>query len=317
MYWLLAALLLIVVAFRLYLWRTDQHVYFHYQNTSDKDRPEPTWRNGRCWWMLSPNDENKHTRYPRPTLHPWWHLFHRSSSADVSFRIASEEEDLAFHLAIPWLATLGLTFSELPFLYRLFRGVRQGFGYETGIRWSDGSLYVHVIHCNAWGSSTVHRWWIPGWIHVWKGTGYKEYPGVGFYVTFLFDNLILGSREYEKVELWPVPVIAEIQIEPDNSLGFRYFGTFMGERHSWWRKHFPWFKQTHHYVDIRCENPPLHSGKGENSYDQDDDGIFGMGVPGTTIDEAIAGYQEAVKRDRQKYGMPGDIHEAQKRSLEL
>lgn len=51
----------------------------------------------------------------------------------------------------------------------------------------------------------------------------------------------------------------------------------------------------------------MHQGKGENSYDQDDDGIFGMGVPGTTLEEAIKGYQDAVSRDRKRYGMPDSL----------
>jgi hypothetical protein len=85
---------------------------------------------------------------------------------------------------------------------------------------------------------------------------------------------------------------------------------FMAEKHTRWRSHFPWFKKEHCYIEIKVDDPPLHAGKGENSWDMDDDGIFSMGVDGTTLEHGIAGYQKAVYRDRQKYGLPNGIHVA-------
>jgi hypothetical protein len=98
-------------------------------------------------------------------------------------------------------------------------------------------------------------------------------------------------------------------MEPDNSHGYHYIGQFMLEEHRWWRSYFPRHKRVHRYVDIRVDEPPMHAGKGENSYDLDDDGIFGMGVPCETVEEAIKGYQEAVDRNRKKYGFPSHISE--------
>lgn len=309
--WIAASILLLIAAIRLYLLVSDQHIHFHAQRLDYRNIEQPYWRYARCWWFLSPNDQSKgaSVRYPWPQLGLTWSFF-IPYITHIGFDIAGEELDFRFYIGVSRLFSFHLTLQGLPLFHTLFKDVRDGYGYETSITWSDGSLRIHVAHDDAWGSRTFDRWWIPDWVQVWTSSSYKEHGGVGFYVSFLLDNLILGHREHEKVYLWEKPVTAEIPIEPDNSLGMHYIASFMAERHTWWRSHFPMFKKVHHYIDIRLDNPPMHQGKGENSWDLDDDGIFGMGVPGTSIEEAIAGYQEAVRRDRKKYGMGSDVLKA-------
>jgi hypothetical protein len=309
--WIAASILLLIVAVRLYLLVSDQHIHFHSQRLDYRNIKQPIWRYARCWWFFSPNDQSKSSR----SRHPWtqfglsWSFF-IPCITHIGFDIAGEEDDFRFYAGIAWLFSFHMILQGLPFFDALFRDVRDGYGYETSISWSDGTLRIHVAYDETWGARTFDRWWIPNWIHVWTSSSYKEHGGVGFYVSFLLDNLFLGSMQHEKVYIWEKPVIAEMPIEPDNSLGLHYTASFMAERHTWWRKHFPMFKRVHHYVDIRLEDPPMHQGKGENSYDLDDDGIFGMGMPGTTIEEAIAGYQAAVKSDRDRYGMGSAMHNA-------
>ena len=303
--WIAASILLLIAVFRIYLAVSGQYIHFHSQNLTDGKLP--MWRHGRCWWNVSIIDENKFMDSQR-----WlnglgarleWSTFSNETFA-VEIRILDDEDDIQFHIGIPYLLSFWLSFEDLPLLDRIPYKWRRNWGYQTSIKFFEGSLWVHFLHAEAWGSKhgTFGKW-LPSWISIVISRGYKEYKGVGFYVVFALDQLLLGKMKHERVFLWEKPITAEIPIEPDNSLGMHYTGTFMAERHTWWRSHFPIFKRVHYYVNIHVENPPMHQGKGENSYDLDDDGIFGMGVPGTTIEKGIAGYQDAVKRDRKKYGM--------------
>lgn len=306
MYWIAAAFLLLIVALDLYLRVSDQHVHFHAQNLTDGKLP--LWRQGRCWWYLSPNDQNKRVRYPPPTINPTWYFGRRDNGLTLGFDIAGDEFDFAFHFGLPWLCSLHLELRGLPFLDQLFRDARMGYGYDTSLKFFDNAVWIHVAHNDTWGARFIHWKWLPSWIGITKAMGYGKYPGVGFYVSWHYLDMLLGKWEHETVQLWPAPITAEIPIEPDNTLALHYFGTFTAQRHTWWRKRFPWIRHIHHYVDIDVKHPPLHSGKGENSYDLDDDGIFGMGVPGTTLEEAIKGYQDAVYNDRRRYGMSNAIY---------
>src|SRR5690349_21530863 len=88
LYWLFAALLLVTVAFRVYLVATDQHVLFHWQNTSNGKLP--LWRDGRCWWSLYYNDENRgHQYYPGPGVNISWYLW-KLSPIGLEFTQAAE-----------------------------------------------------------------------------------------------------------------------------------------------------------------------------------------------------------------------------------
>ncbi len=310
----LAALLLIVIAFRVYLLISRQYVYSHSQNLSGKQLP--MWRSGRCWWYVTPRDENKWRH--GPGAHAEWHIFKQDLTFSLTIDVLADDEDVLLHIRIPWLISLFFGLDHLPLLDRLPYKWRRNYGYQTGVKFFDGALWVHVIHSDMWGTAhgRFHKF-LPSWISIATSVGFAEYRGVGFYVVFHFDTLILGRYKHEQKDLWAEPVTAEIPIEPDNSLGFHYLGVFKAERHTSWRSHFPWFKRVHDTVDIQVDNPPMFGGKGENSYDLDDDGIFGMGMPCKTLQEAIDGYREAVYRNRRKYGMPGSVLEAQQRAREF
>lgn len=318
--WSTASVLLLIAVFRIYLAVSGQYIHFHSQNLTDGKLP--TWRHGRCWWNVSIIDENKFMDSRR-----WlnglgarleWSIFRRDAFA-VAVRVLDDEDDIQFHVGIPYLLSFWLSFENLPLLDRIPYKWRRNWGYETSIKFHDGSLWVHVLYAEMWGSRHgTFRKWLPSWISITTSVGYAEYKGVGFYITFSFDTLLLGSVKSDTVYLWKQPITTEIPIEPDNQFGFHYTGTFTAKRHTRWRSHFPMFKRVEKYIYIELDHPPMHQGKGENTHDLDDDGIFGMHVIGTTIEEAIKGYQEAVKRDRKKYGMGSAVHQvAEKFRLQL
>lgn len=195
--------------------RREPWFYWYWQNLTDGKKP--LWRHGRAWWRFFHNWLE---------LHLEWTIFDRSSTA-ASFDFAGDEDDFGIHLAIYGLFSIYLTVERFEPLRKLLRPISMGYGYETGVRWSDGSLWIHFAHNDMWGSGSVRWKWSPSWISIWKSLGYKEHPGSGFYFSIHFDDALLGSNQHAEKDLWPEPIKAEIPIEPDNSLGLHYFGTFM------------------------------------------------------------------------------------------
>lgn len=67
-----------------------------------------------------------------------------------------------------------------------------------------------------------------------------------------------------------------------------------------WRRRWYWPTSRRDSVTLDIPNGIPFAGKGENSWDCGDDGLFGIG--GDTEEDAIANAVKAVLRDRQKYG---------------
>lgn len=307
--WIICALA-IWIGFLIYLTMTDQRVHYHDQNLTDGRLP--MWRHGRCWWYITPRDENKYRH--GPGAHAEWSILPHDSGATLDITVLGDEgEDIELHIKIPYLISLWFTLERLPLLDRIPYKWRRTYGYETSIKWHSGTLWLHVFHTDAWGSGTAANW-LPRWIHVWRSVGYKEYRGVGFYISFDFDRLILGSRERTEENIGE-PIIMEIPIEPDNQLGLRYYATFQRQVETRWRSHLPWRKRVAEYWEISTDNPPMHAGKGENSWDQDDDGIMGCSVAADTVEDAVRQYVEKCQRDREKYGLPDAVDRARRGTL--
>ena len=146
----------------------------------------------------------------------------------------------------------------------------------TDRREFDVSVSDWTLRFTPWGKwgEWVKRdpWWIRG-------------------VSIDFRRLVLGERVYHAEELALVPchvpmpegtypAVAKVQRV---TRGFRR-----------------WFKRTGQEVDLSIPKGIPFAGKGENSWDCDDDGLFGIG--GSSIDDAIRRAQEAVNRSRQRHG---------------
>ena len=307
---LILAALTVWIAFLIYLTLTDQRVRYHDQNLTDGKGP--MWRQGRAWWQIETRD-TEHWRHGPGARLEW--SVGRDSYFFVDLTVLDDEgDDIQIGLGLPWLFRVWFTLTYLPLFNRIPYKWRRNFGYQTGLRIYSGAIWIQVLYAEMWGAASVWRR-SPTWISVWKSVGYKEYRGVGFYISFNFDRLIFGSYERSEENIGE-PIIREIPIEPDNRLGLRYAGTFQRQKEVRWRGNFPGRKRIAVYWQIEVEEPPLHAGKGENSYDQDDDGIISTSAFVETIEEAVADYQERVYRDREKYGMPSVIYNAQSGRIE-
>lgn len=118
--------------------------------------------------------------------------------------------------------------------------------------------------------------------------------------SFNLPDFLLGRQKYTNEVLQPyVEVVIPM---PEKN----YIGKCQIERCTWKRKRWP-FEKSIIRAEINLEKPPMFAGKGENSWDCDDDCIYAMTCGAKTVTEAITRYQEAVYRDRARYGMPSKV----------
>lgn len=73
---------------------------------------------------------------------------------------------------------------------------------------------------------------------------------------------------------------------------------------SWKRPRWP-FARTVVRADINCHSDPIpHPGKGENSWDCDQDATYSASIPAETPDEAIDQLRKSIMDRRMRYGGP-------------
>lgn len=149
-------------------------------------------------------------------------------------------------------------------------------------------FYIHdwTIRFTPWGRWGEWRkadpWWVRG-------------------VSIDIRECVLGERIYSAEELALVPchvpmpegnypAVAKVQRV---TRGFRR-----------------WFKRTGQEVTLNIPKGIPYAGKGENSWDCDDDGLFGIG--GDSIDDAIRRAQTSVDESRRRHGhaAPKTVREA-------
>jgi len=76
------------------------------------------------------------------------------------------------------------------------------------------------------------------------------------------------------------------------------------ERRTWTRPRFPWWPFTHQqqYIEIEIEGGIPFEGKGENSWDCGEDGLWGCSSSTWSYEKAIAHVVESVLESRKRYG---------------
>lgn len=132
---------------------------------------------------------------------------------------------------------------------------------------------VRLTPWGRWGEwRAADPWWIRG-------------------VSFDIKDAVLGKRTYHAEELALVPVVVPM---PEG----QYHAVATVKRVT--RGRTRWFKRTGREVSLDIPKGIPFAGKGENSWDCGDDGLFGIG--GDSIDAAIANAQRSVTNRRQRYG---------------
>lgn len=188
-----------------------------------------------------------------------------------------------------------------------------GWGFAFLIETSDEcprrgfTLYVHLIYVAAW----FHLPWF------WRPRAERQY---GFRVfdcalwwSFDEPTMSWSSRDkwWRRFTIRPARILFGrekcVRVDAPDALNVvvpmpegSYPATVRRADYTWTRSRLPFWKRkrTDWYIDIPHGIP--FNGKGENSWDCGDDGLFGTG--GDSPEDAVANAVKSVLRNRKKYG---------------
>lgn len=263
--------------------RDDGRGYWYWDNLSDEDGKKFPWQ-GRAWYRF--NSELKLTEREswydyRDTFRIEWHIGRLGFR--LGFSLRSDYEDnaqISWHLG-PFNVYLTLDSRRLQALLSKKFGSR--YEREAKIYWFEKGLWWQI-----WGSeddSKADPWWRRiNVIHM--------------------DDLLLGKSQYI--------CIKGKSFEQTFRFDDRdYTATLTHEDCVWKRPR--WFATKKHFIDIQFTDkcpPPQFAGKGENDWDQGDDGIWGTSIATDEPSVAIHEYLAKVLERRKRYGMPDSLRGA-------
>jgi hypothetical protein len=107
-----------------------------------------------------------------------------------------------------------------------------------------------------------------------------------------FRDLLLGKSSYSNEV---VETIENVVIPMPEG---KYIATMQFEISTWKRPR--WKAEQRKYTCVKLDNPPRFPGKGENSWDCGDDGIYGCSVAGHDLSKAIGDYVYRVTKYREE-----------------
>lgn len=196
------------------------------------------------------------------------HIEWVSLSGDLRFSFGIGDES-------KWGFTLGLILFTLYFHWD-GHSLRDR---EFSIYFYNKSLWIYLWH------DPMGGWWS-------KDKWYKK--GIVIH----FDDLFLGKSKYSSEVMETKNVLIPM---PEGS----YKATINMELCTWKRKR--WFAQKLLRADIKLESPIPYMGKGENSWDCGEDGMYGLSCCANSIENAISKCVESAMESRRKYGTPERI----------
>lgn len=207
-----------------------------------------------------------------------------SSHVGVSLRFDYDDEPL--HLFVGFFGLFALFVSINTRWSRRLRDWATPKRPDGKPTWDDRTLEVNIHHGAIW-------WTIWYSDNTWRSTDSKWRRGSWHPIDTLFGNTKHHEEVLEEADVTiPLP-------EGD------YQAHIQLQRRWWTRPRWPFRLHEGRYANIDIiGNPPMFAGKGENSWDLDDDAIYGMSTPANTFEEAVDVYRRAVLDNRKRYGMP-------------
>lgn len=238
-------------------------------------RTSGTWRAGRVWLGRR--------------IHAEWHLLSRHFG--VSFSANGGDDDATATLFVGCgLFAFWLGCSGLP----VGRSEWRPFGTTT----PDGRTgYTHREKQEF--ALLVHDWAV--WLTVWGGTmeWRSRDPWWKRGVCWHFVDTLLGERRHTHTileEQWRTVLVPM----PEGC----YETLMRPEVRTWTRPRWPFWPLNirQEYIEIRIEKGIPFEGKGENSWDCGEDGLFGTSSTSHSYERAIASVVESVLKSRKRYG---------------
>jgi hypothetical protein len=268
------------IAERLNHWREYAWTHplrYHSQNLTNGKMP--MWKHGRGWLYLWSK-----------TIGLEWCFLQSSSNFSATITVGGEEShQLQFHLELPYLFSVFLSFQK--FLHFRDWHYWGAFGRKTGIQYFANAFWFYLWH-NDDETRFAMRPKIHG-IHI-------HYEKHGCMISFHLADFFFGLAQYTTIDL---STSQGMVILPEGAypVNVRIFeSTWKRPR---WPRPVKMIRADVEAVDQQ-HGIPSHAGKGENSWDLEDDALFSMTLPVSTPEEALKRVADSILRDRQKYGMP-------------
>jgi hypothetical protein len=281
-------------------WCYQRGVRWHAQNlnelpgsTDHKPRLGPMWQYGRAWINVWRGDGDTGRGYREILeINPEWHVKPRAS-AGLGFEIGGDSNHEVLLSLDLGLARFYLSVDS-PYLRPILRRIQPGHWFdlsklaepyrknerhwlpdpvEVAVRWHDGGLWWSFWqHPHEWSSRT------PKW-----RSGH-------------FDPIdqLLGRHVYSSLELSTETV--EVPM-PEKT----YAGTVKLTLDTWKRPRWP-FGRSLPRATIEVADGVPHPGKGENSWDCDEDATYSLTCAARTAEQAVAKLVESVLDSRRRYG---------------
>jgi hypothetical protein len=251
----------------------------HWQNLNTKEVGDrevsrgSILRNGRAWL---------HTKgHRRDLLSVEWSTFKRSHlhlSLDV---FAGDNERAVMFAFGTYFLNLYLTFENV--IPRRW-AKNHNWSHDTGLTWIEGSLRLELYHS---GNDCYYCEGYDGRPKGW--TGWSKYVD--------FRDLLMGRNDYRSEVLETHRALVTM---PEG----QYPATVTINRATWTRRRWPFRLFPRVRVDSHIEvagGIPV-PGKGENSYDSDDDAINSTGSSTPTVAAAVAQMTKSALETRERYG---------------
>lgn len=246
---------------------------------------------GREWW-LAPTVRG---HYLGTIAKGWWTLGKSSITTHVEVEVAIGGEDsmLQGGVVLPVLGRVHIGV-RVPRLLTGWIYHRREWALRVGYvgRWAE-LLIASDEHMRDTGMVSYYRRKIEDGTYDGPWSRAALWPGIHLTLDPHLRDRVLGRMDCTTTKGEPVPVVIPM---PEGN----YPGSAVREERVWRRKRWPLSQKRRVSYWIEMDVAVPVPGKGENSWDIDDDGVYGTG--GATIPEAIANVTRAALRDRDRYG---------------
>lgn len=254
-----------------------EKIYWHDQNLT-KNKSDSMWKHGRGWLHWTGN-----------CFHIEWSFFGytiTSTSIEFGFNANDGDGGISFRFGINKLFKIYLQLSSVGRLEKYQPGKWVKRTWEPygefwmreerriGIRLFDNTIWLSLWENPMEWNSTDPWWW-----------------------SFNFDyvSFLLGKEKSDSIEIESGQCVIPM---PERD----YQAKYTISDWTWKRSRWPRPKRIRRVELEMDDNPLLVPGKGENSWDLDDDAIYSTIIPADTINEAICELRKSAMRDREKYG---------------
>lgn len=249
----------------------ETNVRFDYQNLNDGERKR-YWSYGRCWLRRKCEWGARFS-----ALRIEWHA-PRGAHWGITLGAGDGGRDLQVTFSVPFLLTLYITVEDVFKLYAFGTEFDRGHDRQIGFYFFENAF----------------------WYHIWVGTmasWSRDYPWCRWWRQGSFHFASLLGKQTHTLEVLREGIPLAIPM-PEGV----YHATAKIQRRTWKRR----FWLAHSRVETQVDVPKgiPFAGKGENSWDCGDDGLFGYGVNSDSLEHAVAHGVESVLISRRRYGLP-------------